>query len=104
VLVLALAGRVAFASADTLAATVADAIAQGNRHLVIDLARVDYMSSAGLKALEVAAGRCSEMHGTLVLCALSEPVRIALDLAGLIPRFPIEASRDRAVAHARSTS
>jgi len=104
VLVLALAGRVGFASAGTLAAAVANAVAQGIHRLVIDLALVDYMSSAGLTALDMGAGRCSEMGGTLVLCAVSEPVRIALDLAGLLPRFPIETSRDRAVAQALKPS
>lgn len=102
VLVLALAGRVGFASADTLAATVADAMAKGERSLVIDLASVDYVSSAGLNALEAAATACAALGGTLVLCAVTEPVRVALDLAGLLSQFPIERTRDRAVAQVRA--
>ena len=109
VLVLALAGRVGFVSAEALATTVADAMAKGHRKLVVDLASVDYVSSAGLKALETAAARCAEMRGTFVLCALTEPVRVALDLAGLLSQLPIALTRDRAVALAgqerdRSTS
>ena len=98
VLILALAGRVGFESADAFAATVAEAMAKGHRNLVVDLASVDYVSSAGLKALETAAAQCAEMRGTLVLCAVTEPVRVALDLAGARSRLPIALTRDGAVA------
>jgi anti-anti-sigma factor len=103
VLVLELAGRVGAASAGLLAEAVANAFNRGDR-LVVDLSGVDYVSSAGLRALEVAAGEAAGnggRPGTLVLCAVSEPVRIALDLAGLLPRLRIEPSRDLAVARAR---
>jgi anti-anti-sigma factor len=83
VLVLRLAGRVGVTSAETLAAAVADAVARGDRHVVLDLSAVDYVSSAGLKALETAADRCAETHGSLVLRAVTEPVRLALELGGL---------------------
>ena len=46
---------------------------------------VDYLSSAGLRALDVAAGpgaRNGSGSGMFVVCAVPEPVRIALDLAG----------------------
>jgi anti-anti-sigma factor len=103
VLILALAGRVGFESADAFAATVAEAMAKGHRNLVVDLASVDYVSSAGLKALETAAARCVEIHGTFVLCALTEPVRVALDLAGLLSQLLIALTRDNAVALAGQT-
>ena len=83
VLVLWLAGRLGLASAATLVAAVTDAVARGDRHLVLDLTSVDYASSAGLNALEAAADRCAETHGSLVLRAVTEPVRLALELGGL---------------------
>jgi stage II sporulation protein AA (anti-sigma F factor antagonist) len=90
VLLLLLAGRVGVASAATLATAVADAVTRGDRHLVLDLSAVDYVSSAGLKALETAADRCAETHGSLALRAASRPVRLALELGGLLERFPIQ--------------
>jgi anti-anti-sigma factor len=83
-LVLVLAGRFGFASATSLTTAVAGALARGDRHLVLDLASVDYVSSAGLNALEAAADRCAETRGSLVLSAVSEPVRLALELGGLL--------------------
>jgi anti-anti-sigma regulatory factor len=41
----------------------------------------------------VAAKRLRAEHGTLVLCALGEPVRQVFDLAGFLPLFTIDATR-----------
>jgi anti-anti-sigma factor len=97
-LVLALAGRLGATSAVYLDAAVTEAVGRGDARLVIDLAGVDYVSSAGLKALASAASRCASAHGDLALCGLGEPVRIALDLGGLTADLPVESTRDRAVA------
>ena len=103
VLVLEVIGRVGAASAATFSEAVARGFGRGER-LVVDLAGVDYVSSAGLRALEVAArpgGRNGGSPRILVVCAVPEPVRIALDLAGLLSRLHIEGSREMAVARAR---
>jgi anti-sigma B factor antagonist len=103
VLVLELAGRVSAASAGLLTDAVSRAFARGDR-LVVDFSGVDYLSSAGLRALDAAAGDGvgnGGHPGRLVLCGVLEPVRIALDLAGLLPRLQVEPSREQAVARAR---
>jgi anti-anti-sigma factor len=103
VLVLELTGRIGAASARFLADAFARAFARGDR-LVVDFSGVDYLSSAGLSALEGAAGRGDgngRGHGTLVLCGVPEAVRVALDLGGLLPRLEVEASREAAIARAR---
>jgi anti-anti-sigma factor len=58
---------------------------------------VDYISSAGLLALEAVSGRVQQADGELVLCGLIEPVRLAFDLAGLLPHFAVEPSRELAL-------
>jgi anti-sigma B factor antagonist len=95
--VLALAGRLGAASADRFGAAVAEAVGRGDARLVIDLAEVDYVSSAGLNALAAAAGLCAQARGAMALCGLTDPVRIALDLGGLLPDLAIEPSRDHAI-------
>jgi anti-anti-sigma factor len=102
VLVLAAAGRLGYASADRLKAALDLAIAQERGGVVLDFSQVDYLSSAGLQAIDAAAVRLAALRGTLVLCAVPEPVRIALELAGCIPRIALEPSRDRAVARIAS--
>jgi anti-anti-sigma factor len=66
----------------------------------VDFSGVEYISSAGLRVLLVAAKRMG--GGGLVLCALTEPVRQVFDLAGFLPLFAVEASRDGALARLAS--
>jgi anti-anti-sigma factor len=97
ILVLALTGRLSAASAVGFDAAVTEAVARGDIRLVVDLEGVDYISSAGLRGLAAAGGRCSEARGALCLCRLTEPVRIALDLGGLLRELSIEATRQEAI-------
>jgi anti-anti-sigma factor len=97
-----LAGRVGQLTSGRLTEVLMDAIASGDRRIVVDLANVDYMSSAGLLALEAVAARLATMGGDLVLCAMSKPVRRAFDLAGLLDQFPVEPSREAAIARLRT--
>jgi len=46
-----------------------------------------------MRNIEQGIARCvHEARGELVLCALSEPVRLVFDLAGLLSAFAIEPS------------
>jgi stage II sporulation protein AA (anti-sigma F factor antagonist) len=103
VLVLALTGRLGATSAGVLDAAVAQAVGRGDVRVVIDLAAVDYVSSAGLNALASASALCARARGALVLCGLADPVTIALGLGGLIPEVPVETSRDQAVVRVTSS-
>jgi anti-anti-sigma factor len=97
VLILVLAGRLGAAAAPTFEAAVAAAVGRGETRLVVDLTAVDYISSAGLQALAAAAALCVKAHGTLAICGLSDPVRIAFDLSGLLAGLAVEPSRDEAI-------
>lgn len=96
--ILELSGRLSHASADRLTAALADLSDRRARHLILDLAQVDYISSAGLLAIDLGAKRLAAVDGVLVLCALPEPLRIAFDLAGFLTRYPVEPSREQAIA------
>ena len=104
VIVVTLTGRLGAASAVPFGARLAEAISRGNARMVIDLQGVDYISSAGLAALAAAASLCARSQGMLVLCGLTDPVRIALDLGGLLSEFPVEPSREQAVARVAAPS
>ena len=69
----------------------------GERRLVVDLEGVEYVSSAGLRVFLKLARRVKDTGGELLLCAMGEPVRQVFDLAGFLPLFAIEASRERAL-------
>lgn len=98
VLVVSMAGRLATVSSGTLIETVVEALRNGHRLILCDLGGVDYASSAGLLALDAVAGRVSIDAGSLVLCNVTEPVRLVLDLSGLLPHFAIAPSLEAGLA------
>lgn len=56
------------------------ALASGRRHLVVDLANVDYVSSAGWGVFVSVVRRAREAAGDLVLAGLSREVRDVFEL------------------------
>ena len=96
--VVAPAGRIDTTTSPAIEDTLQSVVGGGARDLVIDLRQVEYISSAGLRVLLVAAKRMRDLRGRLVLCAMTEPVRQVFQLAGFLPLFDIEASREAAVA------
>jgi stage II sporulation protein AA (anti-sigma F factor antagonist) len=71
---------------------------EGIRGLIVDLSKVDLITSAGLRVLVMMAQRLQRSGGGLALCALSERVRGVLDIAGLLTQFRITVTRDEAIA------
>jgi anti-anti-sigma factor len=47
----------------------------GETRFIVDLSRVDYVSSAGLRVFILASKRLTPTGGKFVLCSLQEPVR-----------------------------
>lgn len=90
-------GRVSSATAAELARVLTAQLLDGPRKVVIDLAGVDYINGAGLRAFETAAASLAASGGELVVCRLQPPVQVAFDLAGAIPKLTIAPSRDAAL-------
>jgi anti-anti-sigma factor len=86
--ILRLAGRMGFVGQHAARTALADA-ASRSRYVRLDLREVDYMSSAGVSVLRDAAATIHESGGTLALAGVSEPVSVALKLAGEIPHLQL---------------
>ena len=99
-LVVAPVGRVDSTTSEALERALAAALDGGTRRMVVDFAGVTYISSVGLRVLLVVAKRMKTERGTLVLCGLGDAVRQVFDLAGFLPLFVIESSRELAVKRA----
>jgi anti-anti-sigma factor len=82
-------GRVAAASAPLLANALTEELGSGALSVLLDFARVDYVSSAALGVLADAVRLAAERQVPLVLGGISEPVRLAIDLAGMRDDFEI---------------
>lgn len=57
-------------------------IAEGPRKVVVDFSQVDYISSAGLRVLLLAAKSAKSQGGGLTLCGLRGNVREVIEVSG----------------------
>jgi anti-anti-sigma factor len=84
VVVLSPFGRVDHATAGEFEAALAPHLARcaaGQDHLVLDLAGVDYISSAGLRVLMLAAKRAKAQGGFLAVAAVRPLVQEILEIS-----------------------
>ncbi len=81
------AGRVDSSNAHRLDDTLKELAEQGRYNLVLDLASVEYMSSAGLRALVSALRESKRQSGDVRLTRISDRVSEVLDLAGVASLF-----------------
>jgi anti-sigma B factor antagonist len=79
---------------DQLLATIGDRPIR----LVLDFARVEFISSSGLRVLVVAAKRVAAVRGKMVFCGSTGSVREVFDLAGFTSVVPCFPDQDAAVA------
>lgn len=81
-------GRIDSATAPKLAEALEAITNDGRYKIVLDLGEVDFMSSAGLRALISAQKECRRYNrGEVVLALVPKRVYDALDLAGFLPLF-----------------
>ncbi len=76
-------GRIDSTNASELDDALKTTMDDGNNNLVVNLSEVEYMSSAGLRALVSALRECKKRRGDLGLSAPSGRVTEVLELAGL---------------------
>ena len=97
VIVVAPKGRIDSTTSAALESHLWQVAKAGPPRLVIDFSDVDYISSAGLRVMLTLAKRIRDARGALALCSLSDSVRQVFELAGFLPLFSIEGTRDAAV-------
>lgn len=77
--------------------TMMEVLAGKTKRIVIDLQKVDMITSAGIRVLVMTGKRLSG-DGSLLLCGLSPQVKSVFDIAGLGNYFGIKPSVAEAVA------
>jgi anti-sigma B factor antagonist len=92
--VLAISGRIDATTSEQLKQKLLATIGDRAIRLVLDFARVEFISSIGLRVLVVTAKRVAAVRGKMVFCGLAGPVREVFELAGftsVVPFFPDQA-------------
>ena len=101
VLILEVKGRVDSATAPALGERLTALLTGAGRRLVLDLAQLEYISSAGFRVLLLAGKRADAGESRLVLCGVSGKVRQLFDIGGFLDLFSITTSREEGIASVR---
>ena len=72
------------------------------RHLVIDLAALEYVSSAGFREFFLAGRRMGRDGGTLSVCCFQPQVKELFEIAQFMTAYAVHDTREAAVAAAKA--
>jgi anti-anti-sigma factor len=90
-------GRIDSMNANELGEALSQEIERGSRQIVLDLSKVSYMSSAGLRELVAAYNKLQNVSGDLRLAQPSSRVMDVLEMSGLDTIFQIFPTQVEAV-------
>ena len=77
-----------------------DLIKEGTARVVVDFSNVVYISSAGFRALLIAAKDSAERNCAFALCSLSAEIHRLFEMGVFVDLFRIYGSREEGVAGA----
>jgi anti-sigma B factor antagonist len=97
VAVVTLAGRIDSSSSADLETALQSLIDKGKRNLILDMSKVEFLSSSGLRVIVNAYKACKDV-GQLCVAQPSERAASSLSIAGIDTLFTIHPSREAAIA------
>lgn len=98
VTILELSGRIDTNSSAEIGERLLRLLESGRKRLVLDLRETLYVSSAGFRALLIAARAADKSDGKLILSGLSSEVQRLFSLGAFTDLFTIRKLRDEAIA------
>jgi anti-anti-sigma factor len=100
ILILRPIGRLDSASAGEFERALTERIGDGATRIVLDFSRLNYISSAGLRAMLLGVREMRARDGRLVLVGLQEMVRSVFDMSGFLPLFTVTQTLEDGLAAA----
>jgi anti-anti-sigma factor len=96
--VVVVSGRLDGAASTGFAQRVGVFATEANAKLLLDFSGVDFVTSAGLRAVLQIVKRVKASGGVLALCSVQAPVREVLDISGFTSMFDVHPARPDAIA------
>jgi anti-anti-sigma factor len=91
-------GRIDSETAPGLEKKLRAILAETSSNLILDFSAIDYMSSAGLRIVLLAAKQTRSSGKGLVICGLNDNVREVFSMSGFDKILTIVVSREQAIA------
>lgn len=89
-------GRLDATSSPAAEQKIDEVLSGGATVIILDLAGLAYMSSAGLRVILATAKKLSRLTGQLVLCGLQDGVRTVFEISGFVSIVKIVATEAEA--------
>jgi anti-sigma B factor antagonist len=89
-------GRLDSNTAPTLEESIAKAIARGEKQMIIDFVRLEYISSAGLRVILKTAKDLKRLDGKLALSSMVDYIKEVFEIAGFNTFLTITDNRHEA--------
>jgi anti-sigma B factor antagonist len=90
-------GRIDSNTAPELDSALSNLLSSNRNKIVLNLQAVDYLSSAGLRALVRALKDAQKSGGDLRLASVSEPIEVILRTVGMLQMFKLYPSDQEAL-------
>jgi anti-anti-sigma factor len=97
-LILCLQGRLDSANAKALEGALLAPVQAGEKLVVLDLSALDYISSAGLRVVLIAAKQQKAKQGRFALCGLRDEIREVFEISGFAKILDIRPTRKEILA------
>jgi anti-anti-sigma factor len=91
-------GRIDSTTSRDFGARLLDLIKAGTSRVVVDFSKVIYISSAGFRALLIAAQDSAQKNCAFALCSMSPEIRRLFEIGAFVDDFQIYVSREDGVA------
>jgi anti-sigma B factor antagonist len=91
-------GRLDGIYSSAFAKEVSELIAGTNPKILIDFAEIDFVTSAGIRAVLLLMKKAEASGAVFALCGVNPQVREVLDTAGLAPILTVHPGRSEALA------
>ncbi len=95
--VLAFEGSLDTQTSPNVQAQLTQLIEGGDKKILVNFEKLQYISSAGLRVLLAAAKQLKTTDGELRICSLNEVVKEVFDISGFDRILPISASESEAL-------
>ncbi|MDV7340356.1 STAS domain-containing protein [Terasakiella sp. A23] len=96
-LVLTPNGRIDSQSAPEFQSSVIGLIEGGQSRVVLDFSKIEYISSAGLRVVLMAAKRCKAAKGGFAMFALADHIKEVFEISGFLKILSVADDKDGAV-------
>ena len=104
ILLVSFRGRLNSANAAQIEAEILLHINQGVNQLLLDLSELEYISSAGLRVVLVAAKRLKQSAGLMVLCGIRGSIHEIFEVSGFLSILSVTQTRSEALERFNQTA